>query len=624
MIIFTKYYITTAIPYVNAAPHIGHALEFIQTDAIARFHRILGKDVFFLTGSDENAQKNVISAEKAGIDVQRLVDVNTQEFKDLLRKLNISNDDFIRTTDKERHWGGVKKLWELCKKNGAIYKKSYTGLYCVGCEAFVTDKDLENGLCPEHLKPPEEISEENYFFSLSSYQTILKELIETDKFKIVPQSRKNEVLSFINSGLEDFSISRPSSRMKGWGIPVPDDDGQIVYVWYDALANYITALGLDTDDESKFKKYWPADLHVIGKGIIRFHAVYWPAMLLSADLPLPKTVFAHGYITVDGQKMSKSLGNVINPADMVGKYGSDALRYFMLREIPPFSDGDFSERALVQRFNSELVANFSNLYYRITSFIESNFSGEFSKMEQLGDTEKELKELFRGKVEEYKRLMEELRLNEALSIVMELSSHLNKYFQDKKPWVTIKEDEIECRRTIGFSIELLKIILNLFYPFIPEASEKGLENIGLKPDLEKLEMELKYKPNIKGIMLFKKIDAEFVEKEEKKLISFKEFKRMEFRAGTVVKAEKVEDSKKLVRMEVDFGDEKKQVVSGIFPHCRPEEIQGNQYVFITNLEHAKLMGLESEAMILAAVEGDEEKIVLVKPEKPVENGTKIF
>jgi methionyl-tRNA synthetase len=622
-----KFYITSAIPYVNAPPHIGHALEIIQADCIARFQKLVGEDVFFLAGTDENAQKNVLSAEKLGLDIKQLVDQNVAKFKTMVNMLNTSNDDFIRTSDKKRHWPGVEKLWNLAFKKGDIYEKSYKGYYCVGCEAFVTEKDLVDGVCPEHQKPPEEISEVNYFFKLSKYQKQLEKIIESDEYKIVPESRKNEVLSFIRSGLEDFSISRPAKRMKNWGVPVPGDKSQIIYVWFDALANYITALGFGTKDESKFEKLWPADVHVIGKGIIRFHAIYWPAMLLSAGLPLPKVLFVHNYITVEGRKMSKSLGNVINPKDIVNKFGSDAVRYFMLREIPPFSDGDFSQKALVRRFNTELVANYSNLYYRITSFIEKNFSGKYVEYDP-GEDEEKLEKLFLKKVEKYKELMGEFRLNEALSVVMELSSHLNKYFQDKKPWVTLASDELECKRTLAFSVKLLNIISTLFYPFIPAAAERALVNFELEPTIKNVDAKLRYRPNIKGIMLFKKIDIKGKHKVEKNqevedLIPFKDFKKMEFRTGTVLEANEVPESNKLIKMQVDFGEFKRQVVAGLKEFYKAKDLVGKQYIFITNLEHANLMGNMSEAMILAAVEGDDENVVLVKAEKKVPNGTPI-
>ena len=295
-----KFYITTAIPYVNAPPHVGHALEFVQTDVIARYHRLLGEDVRFQSGADENALKNVESAEKEGIPVEQLVKRNSEAYRCIKEKLNISFDDFIYTTDEKKHWPGVYKLWKAGEQAGDIYKKKYQGLYCVGCEEFKFERDLdEEGKCPEHQKKPELIEEENYFFRLSKYQKQLEKLIESDQLKIIPEKRKNETLSFIKSGLEDFSISRSKERAKGWGIPIPGDDSQIIYVWYDALANYITALGYGRENDKDFKRYWPADLHVIGKGILRFHAVYWPAMLISARIEIPKAIFIHGYITAD-------------------------------------------------------------------------------------------------------------------------------------------------------------------------------------------------------------------------------------------------------------------------------------------------------------------------------------
>ncbi|MFH8080573.1 MAG: methionine--tRNA ligase [Candidatus Aenigmatarchaeota archaeon] len=492
-----KFYITTAIPYVNSSPHIGFALELVQTDVIARFNRMLEKNVFFLTGTDENAQKNALAAEKIGINVKELVDKNAALFEDLTKKLCISNNDFIRTTDVKRHWVGVKKLWELCKENGDIYKKKYSGLYCVGCEAFLTEKDLVDGLCPEHLKKPELVEEENYFFRLSRYESELLEIIEKEKIKIIPEARKNEVLSFIEGGLEDFSVSRPKERMKGWGIPVPGDESQIIYVWFDALANYITAIGFGRDEE-KFKKFWPADMHVIGKGIVRFHAIYWPAMLLSAKLDLPKSIFVHGYVNVEGKKMSKSLGNVIDPFEMIKKYGVDELRYYLMRDMPVFADGDFSEKMLIERVNNELVAKISNLFYRVTSFIEKNFDGKVPD----ATLEENMVELFENEFKRYLNLMENYKLNEALISLINLSDKINKYFQEEKPWETIKEDKKRCEKSLRTSLQLTKNLWILLYPFIPHSSERALKLIGVeKINFKSLNEEVKGK--IKSEMIFK-------------------------------------------------------------------------------------------------------------------------
>ena len=359
-----RIYITTAIPYVNAAPHVGHALEFVQADCLARFYRAQGFDVYFSSGADENSLKNIQAAEAEGIKIQELVDKYAKQFEDLGKVLHLTFDVFNRTSSKN-HFIGAQKLWQLCKKED-IYKKNYRGLYCVGCEAFYTPDEINNEKCPEGHSNIEEVEEENYFFKLTNYSEFLYKLIETNKLRILPQTRKNEVLAFINSGLEDFSISRSVERARGWGVPVPSDDSQVMYVWFDALTTYLTALGYP--DGNLYKKYWidhPNRFHVIGKGIIRFHAVYWPAMLESAGIPLPTDEFVHGYITVEGQKISKSLGNVVDPFDLQSRFGTDPLRYYLLREIPAWGDGDFSQKRFVDLYNGELANGLGNLVARV-------------------------------------------------------------------------------------------------------------------------------------------------------------------------------------------------------------------------------------------------------------------
>src|SRR3989338_2299292 len=355
-----KFYITAAIPYVNGVPHIGHALEFVQCDAVARYKKLTGRETLLLSGSDENGLKIVQAAEQEGLTPQELADKNTLVFKNLVNKLNVGINVWQRASNKKLHWPGTHKLWQLCEKNGDIYKKLYGGFYCVGCEDFYTKKDLVDGKCPEHLKEPEWVEEENYFFRLSKYQERIEKLIETDELRVLPQTRKNEVLSFIRSGLEDFSISRSRQRAKNWGIPVPRDESQIIYTWFDGLNIYQTGVGFGYD-ENLWQKWWPADVHVIGKGIIRFHAVYWIGMLLSAGLSLPKSIFVHGYIASGGQKMSKSLGNVIDPFEVIQKYGAEALRYYLLREIPAYGDGDFTYERFEQLYNADLANGLGNM-----------------------------------------------------------------------------------------------------------------------------------------------------------------------------------------------------------------------------------------------------------------------
>jgi len=484
-----KFYITTAIDYANAPLHLGHALEKVQTDVLARYHRLLGEEVFFLTGSDENAQKNVKAAREKRISVKKLVDRNVLLFKKAIKLLNISNDDFIRTTDEKRHWPGVAKLWKECEKAGDIYKKSYKGLYCIGCEAFLTKRDLKDGLCPEHLIVPERVSEENYFFKLSRYQKKLENLIEQNELKIIPEKRKNEVLSFIKSGLEDFSISRPVKRTKGWGIPVPGDKEQIIYVWFDALSNYITALGYGSENETKFAKYWPADIHVIGKGVSRFHAIYWPAILLSAGIELPKKIFIHGYLTVNGQKISKSLGNIIDPIELVKKYGTDPVRYFLLREFSPFADGDFSYKKFEERYNSDLAKGLGNLVSRVLTMAEQvKYEARTIKCES--EIEGEINRVKK----EYEKTFEEFKFNEALIAIWELISFCDSYIERKRPW------EEKNKKAISNLLFALFEISHLLKPFLPETSKSICEQLGIKPEKKPLKFEIK-----KGKPLFPKL-----------------------------------------------------------------------------------------------------------------------
>ena len=448
-----KFYLTTAIPYVNAGPHVGYALEIVQADVIARFQRLLNKDVFFLTGSDENSLKNVQTAEEQNISTKELVDKNAKKFEDLKETLNLTFDDFIKTTEK-RHIEGAQKLWLSCKKED-IYKKKYKGLYCVGCESFYTKKDLVDGKCPEHNTKPEIVEEENYFFKLSKYQDFLKDLISKDKIKITPKTRKNEVLAFIERGLEDFSISRSKKRAHNWGIPVPNDPEQIIYVWFDALANYITALDWQNNGPL-FKKHWPADIHFIGKGISRFHAIYWPAMLESAGLSLPKEIFIHGYITINGKKISKSLGNVVDPKKLTEEYGVDTVRYYLLREIPAYSDGDFSIQRFKEVYNADLANGLGNLIARVAKLCERS-SFEFK------DYKTELSE-------EYKKDLNSFKFDSVIKSIWEEIRSLDCYLDKKAPW-KIKEEK-ELKTVLQEAIDNIRQIAYELQPFLPETSSK--------------------------------------------------------------------------------------------------------------------------------------------------------
>ncbi len=451
------FFITTAIDYVNAAPHVGHAVEKVLTDVVARYHRLNGDETYFLTGSDENSLKNVQAAEKASRPVTEFVAENAESFKALAGSLDLSFDQFIRTTE-PRHFEGAKKMWNAFKKED-LYLKKYRGLYCVGCEEFKTEKDLVEGLCPDHKVAPEAIEEENWFFKLSNYQDELLKLIESNTLKIYPDYRKNEVVSFIKMGLEDFSISRSVARAKGWGVPVPGDESQIMYVWVDALSNYITALDYATDGEL-YQKYWTGDsdrVHVIGKGILRFHAIYWPAMLLSADLPLPTTIYVHEYLTINGQKMSKSLGNVIYPDELVEKYGVDGTRYLLLTALPYSKDGDLSWEKMTEKYNADLANGLGNLVSRVLRLAENQESG-------IRNQESETEEL--------RHFIAEYRIAEALEYIWGKIREANKYVDDMKPWELAKTDEEKFRSVMANLLTQVSMIATLLKPFLSSTSEK--------------------------------------------------------------------------------------------------------------------------------------------------------
>lgn len=466
-----RIYIAQAIPYVNAAPHVGHALEYVQADCLARFYRALGYETFYSDGADENSLKNVQAAEKEGVEVAKLVDKYSKKFFEFKEALNLTFDVFNRTSTKA-HFAGAQKLWLSCKKED-IYKKNYKGLYCVGCELFYTPDELVDGKCPEHLTVPEEVEEENYFFKLSNYQKFLADLIEKDKLLIVPSTRKNEVLSFIESGLEDFSISRSRERARGWGVPVPGDDSQVMYVWFDALTTYLTALGFGSSNDSLYKKFWKdptcKKIQVLGKGIIRFHAVYWIAMLTSAGLPLPDEEFVHGYITVDGQKISKSLGNVVDPFGLVETFGAEALRFYLLREIPAWGDGDFSVQRFKDLYNGELANGLGNLVARVARLAS--------------DTNLALppKKNFTFK-ETVSNNLKRYRFDLAILSLWDKISTLDKKINEEKPW---ELEGADLKRVISpIAQEIREIAFNLS-PFMPKTADTILKQFTGKVTAQK-------------------------------------------------------------------------------------------------------------------------------------------
>lgn len=586
------FYITTAIDYVNAKPHVGHAYEKVIADAIARWHRMLGEDVFFLTGTDDNASKNEEAAREKGIPVKEFVKENTKHFIELCKKLNLSNDDFIRTSVDEYHIKTAKEVFKKVFDKGDIYKGEYEGLYCQGCEAFYTEKDLINGNCPEHNKPLQSLKEESYFFKLSKYKSKILDLIK--KGLIYPKQWSNEIQTRLESEeLKDISVSRIN---KNWGLKTPIDEKHTIYVWFDALLNYYSATRIKGRE-----KYWPADVHFIGKGINWFHSVIWPGILLSANIEVPKKILVHGYLTFEGQKMSKSLGNIIDPIYLIDTYGVDAVRYYLIREIPAGQDGDVSERAIIERKNADLANSLGNLLQRVTVLISKNFNGKIPKQGVLEDIDKKLIEksdIF----EKVNQQMQNFEWHKALETIWEFIHDCNAYINATEPW-KLKENKPRLGTVLYNLAESLRIISLLTYPFIPESAEKIAKQLG--QEITSFEA-VKFRSNTEGVVsepkiLFEKF--EFKEK-EKSLLNLK-----------IARIESVENhpnADKLYVLKISVGDETRQLVAGIKNSYSIKDLIGKKIVLVYNLKTAKLRGVESQGMLLAADMGN--KCVLVEPE----------
>ncbi|MBI2628123.1 MAG: methionine--tRNA ligase [Candidatus Niyogibacteria bacterium] len=480
-----KFYLTTSIAYINSSPHLGFAKEIVMADALARYQRLLGKEVYFLTGTDEHGAKISRAAAQAGLPVEKFADQNAGKFRKLAEVLNISFDDFIRTSDKKRHFPGAQKIWRLLSEKGDIYKKSYRGLYCVGHEAFVTEKDLTDGKCADHGQAPEAIEEENYFFKLSAYTERIKKAIVSGELEITPESRKNEILSFLKEGLEDISFSRPARDIP-WGVPVPGDAEQTMYVWGDALTNYISALGYGQEKETLFKKLWPANLHIIGKDILRFHAAIWPGMLLSAGLPLPEKIMVHGFITSRGQKMSKTLGNVVDPFDLAERYGAEAVRYYLLREISSFEDGDFTEKKFKENYNANLANGLGNFVSRVSKMIFQYFGGAMEKPAQTAlaaaafKKEMEIEKFF---IPEYQKAMAGLDFQKAGDVIWRLIGMLDGYIQDYEPFKLVKNNKEKAQAALWQLAFGMFWVSRLLAPFMPSTAEKIFNILGVSSDI---------------------------------------------------------------------------------------------------------------------------------------------
>lgn len=594
-----KYYITTAIDYPNAMPHIGHAYEKVLADALARWNRLAGKDVFFLTGVDEHGQKIEKAAKEAGEEPQKFVNGMVKHFIKMNDALEISYDRFIRTTEKE-HEAIALSIFEKVKSKGLIYKGEYEGLYCIGCEAFYTEKDLVDGRCPFHNKEPDKIKTESYFFKLSEFQDKLVEYINNNPGFIQPETRRNEILSRLKEPLRDLSISRTNFK---WGIPVPGDSGHVLYVWFDALLNYLS--GIDYPGEN-FKKYWPADCQQIGKDIIWFHTVIWPSILMAMELPLPKQIFVHGFLTVDGMKMSKSLGNVLDPVQLAEDLGAEKLRYFLLREVNPREDGDISVHKLIERTNADLADALGNLLQRATVMTHKYFDGRIPECGELSEAENKLIGQL-PKIEELDRLMKESLVNRCAEKIWEFIAACNRYVNETAPWKV--KDEKRLATIIYTLVESLRNISILVAAFMPKSAEHISKQIG--QELGKLE-DVEFRKSTKGEVgqakiLFQK--AELPEEDPFSILNLK-----------VAEIKEVKDhpeAEKLYVLEIDIG-EKRQLVAGLKPYLKPEELLGKRIVVVSNMKPAKLRGVQSQGMLLAADKGDKVRVLEVPKGKPGE------
>jgi len=628
-----RFYVTTPIYYVNAPPHIGHAYTTIVADVMARFYRLAGYETFFLTGTDEHGDKIVAAAKEAGQSPKDYVDRVSSLFKELWPRLNIKYDYFVRTTSQE-HQKTVQYILNKVYENGDIYFSEYEGLYCFGCERFYTERELVEGKCPDHQREPELIKEANYFFRMSKYQDWLVEHINSNPDFIRPERYKNEVLSFLKEPLEDLCISRPKSRLD-WGITIPFDDNYVTYVWFDALINYVSALGYPEGE--LFKKFWPYSQHLVAKDILKPHGIYWPCMLKAAGIEPYQHLNVHGYWIVNKGKMSKTLGNIVRPLDLIGIYGLDAFRYFLLREMVFGLDSEFSEEALVGRINADLANDLGNLVQRSLTMAIKYLRGEHPTEGQPTEHDRELRDFALDVARRYKTLMKELAFHKALILVWELISKVNKYIDTTAPWTLAKKDKARLQTVLFHILESLKIISALLWPIMPESAEKiqdqlGLEKRGGSLTLQDLshwgEIRAKW-PLKKGQALFPRVEMKSVrepsrkaaQKEGDRLISIEEFQKVDLRVATVLEAEAIPKSKKLLKLVVELDDEKRTLVAGIAGHYGAEELAGRQVVVVANLAPAKIMGVESQGMVLAVEERD--GLSLLTPDKPVSSGSKV-
>ena len=638
-----KFYITTAIAYASRKPHTGNDYEIIFTDAIARYHRLIGNDVFMLTGTDEHGQKIQELAEQNHIKPQEYADQITNSIKENYRNLNISNDKFIRTTD-DYHEAVVKKVFKKLYDQGDIYKSEYEGWYCTPCESFWTETQVENGCCPDCGRPVKKTKEEAYFFKMSKYQDRLMKHIEEHPDFIQPESRKKEMINnFLKPGLQDLCVSRTTFT---WGVPVEFDPKHVIYVWIDALLNYITALGYDPDGSSEnFKKYWPCDVHVIGKDILRFHTIYWPIMLMALGVELPKKVFGHPWLLFGNDKMSKSKGNVMYSSDLAKLFGVDGLRYYVLSEMPYAQDGSITYETLISRYNSDLANTLGNLVNRTIAMTNQYFGGSIRKPSEILDVDQNLINACLDTVKQYSKSMDELHLADAADAIMALARTSNKYIDDTTPWVLAKEESTKSRLNdvLYNLLESIRYIAVLISPLMPETSEKIFAQLNC--NIKSYDSLSRFGGLPEGTVgkatpLFARIDekkmmaelqkeaealkAKAIEKEpvEGVTIGIEDFAKVSLQVALIKDCEKVEKSDKLLKLQLDDGQGGRQVVSGIAKWYQPTELIGKKVIIVSNLKPVKLRGVESNGMILAAdCPNDDVKVIFVDDSIP--QGSKI-